>query len=138
MDMKERFNNPNNNSERLSAKQKLGRVMAMAALIATGVGTVEAANWANTPTFSNATHTITVKEGDTVWGLANSIEGGDNLANKQAAVDKIREDNGNMDLNLKPGEKVTVPDAVSANQFDRTAQEADTASQANSTENTES
>lgn len=61
--------------------------------------------------FSKEQHSVTVHQGDTVWDLANTIEGVGKV-NKQDAVTEIQERSPDFDDGVHPGDVANIPDRV--------------------------
>lgn len=86
-----------------------GKVAAAALALTAAAGVGYAANQANTPDFSEQTHTEVVKTGDTVWDMADSIENID--GSKREAVDKIQKLSPDLQDGVDVGDIAIIPDS---------------------------
>lgn len=91
-------------------KRRAVKVLGVVAGSAAGVVGISQYNAA--PTFSSDQHTIRVTTGDTVWEMADLVEGVENI-NKQDAVSEIYDRSPDYDDGvLNPGDELNIPVSV--------------------------
>lgn len=88
-----------------------GKIAATVLAVTTVIGVGNAIHQANKVEFSDQTHTKVVSPGETVWDMANSVDGIDD--HKREAVRKIEELSPDLqDGSADVGDEVIIPDSV--------------------------
>ena len=90
-------------------------VAGVASLVPQAVDALAELHSNSGPTFSEESTTHFTQPGDTLWGIADQIEGVHDLKDKQVAVEYVENHPANIDVledGLQPGDTITVPVSV--------------------------